>query len=116
LAHWTSAHGATHEARSNSTETQLNQSLIQAEFWKDYIASIKQHLLKAGMSFDGTENHEKIFIAFYNRVARELPPRPRSVHSPKNFLIPAEHQSAITDIQREITNGTNLNPSIEQAY
>jgi hypothetical protein len=92
----------------------MDRSLIQAEFWKDYITSIKQELLKAGMSLDGTEKDEKIFIAFYNRAARGLPPRPRSVYTPKNFLIPAEHQNAIADIQLEITNGTNLNPRLSK--
>jgi hypothetical protein len=92
----------------------LNSSLIRAEFWKDFVAFIKQQLVKAGMLLDGTESDEKILIAYYNRAARELLPRPRSVHTPKDFSVLAEHQSAIADIRREIESGVDLSPRLSK--
>ncbi|MFL6603056.1 MAG: hypothetical protein ACJ8R9_17250 [Steroidobacteraceae bacterium] len=87
---------------------------IIANFWQDYIDTLKQHLLSKGFIASGNEQDKDVFIAHFNWLHRRIAPKPRTVHVPINFQAPAQFTSEVATIRKDIEAGTDITPRLSR--
>jgi hypothetical protein len=87
---------------------------IIANFWQDYIDALKQHLLSNGFIASGNEQDKDFFIAHFNWLHRRIAPKPRTVHVPMSFQVPAQFTSEVAIIRKDIEAGTDITPRLSR--
>lgn len=91
----------------------MAQTII-ADFWRDYIDALKQHLLENGFIASGNEQDEDLFIAHFNWLHRRISPKPRIVHAPNNLQVPAQFTREVDTIRRDIEAGVSITPRLSR--
>jgi hypothetical protein len=89
-------------------------TVIEANFFADYVSHMKRHLATKGIALDGTETDDEVVIGVFNRVMREISTKPRNAHKAKSFTVPAEYQSALAVVEKEIAGGADLTPRLSK--
>jgi len=87
---------------------------VTADFWRDYIDSLQQHLLSKGFIATGNEKDDELFIAHFNWMRRRITSEPRTVHVPANFQAPAQFACEVSAIQKDIEAGTDVTPRLSK--
>lgn len=87
---------------------------IVADFWRDYIDTLKQHLGKKGLIASGNEQDKDFFIAHFNWLHRRITPNPRTVHVPTNFQMPAQFTREVDTVRKDIEAGTDITPRLSR--
>src|SRR5690606_32751061 len=81
---------------------------------RDYIDALKQHLKGNGFVASGNEQDEDFFIAHFNWLHRRITPKPRTVHVPTGFYVPAQFTREVDAISKDIKAGTDITPRLSR--
>ena len=87
---------------------------IIADFWSDYVETLKQHLASQGFITTGSEKDKDFFIAYFNWLHRRISPKPRTVHISTNFRAPTDFTNEVDAIIEDIEAGTDITPRLSR--
>lgn len=87
---------------------------LQIDFYADWVEIVTERLKQMGYSVDPNADHHSITMLYFNAIRRRISPRARIVIRSKEFSCPADLQGGLTDFERKITHGEDINPHLSR--
>lgn len=84
--------------------------ILEIDFYADWIEFLRAKLTEYGDPPDAFTPNEKIEFEYFNVVKRAIVPKPRQVHLPNGFVVPADLEVDFHKFVEDATSGANLNP------